>query len=155
MPWGLLSLCQKWVPETETLFFWGVKRGRCVGLTTLPPSVSRLSTQCGILNILYRYGPSWPSMGIALNPEEWGHMFLRKAISFSPDHTTLYPRYKPSLEISLYIISQRSLFFSVNLNLGSGVYSASNRIQYRKISGVKALPARKGDNLVGVCKPNV
>jgi hypothetical protein len=29
----------------------GVERGRCVGLTTLPPSVSRLSIQCGILNI--------------------------------------------------------------------------------------------------------
>jgi MFS-type transporter involved in bile tolerance (Atg22 family) len=31
--------------------FWGVKCGRCVGLTTLPPSMSRLLWQCGILNI--------------------------------------------------------------------------------------------------------
>jgi hypothetical protein len=30
---------------------WGVERGRCVRLTTLPPSVSWLSRQCGILNI--------------------------------------------------------------------------------------------------------
>jgi hypothetical protein len=29
-----------------------VKYGGCVGLTTLPPSMSRLSRQCGILNIL-------------------------------------------------------------------------------------------------------
>jgi hypothetical protein len=41
-PWGLLSLWQKWVPETEKLCFWGVERCRCVGLTTLVPSVSRI-----------------------------------------------------------------------------------------------------------------
>jgi hypothetical protein len=37
-PWGRLSLWHKWVPG----IFLGVKRGRCVRLTTLPPSVSRL-----------------------------------------------------------------------------------------------------------------
>jgi hypothetical protein len=30
---------------------WEVERGRCVRSTTLPPSVSRLSGQFGILNI--------------------------------------------------------------------------------------------------------
>jgi hypothetical protein len=39
-----------------------VKRGRCVGLT----SVSRLSRQCGILNISQPYRPARPVMGIAL-----------------------------------------------------------------------------------------
>jgi hypothetical protein len=29
----------------------GVKRSRCVGLTNLPPSMSRLFRQCGVLNI--------------------------------------------------------------------------------------------------------
>jgi len=33
-PWGRLSLWQKWVPG----IFTGSKGGRCVGLTTLPPS---------------------------------------------------------------------------------------------------------------------
>jgi len=33
-PWGWLSLLQKWVPWS----FPGGKGGRCVGLTTLPPS---------------------------------------------------------------------------------------------------------------------
>jgi hypothetical protein len=36
--------------QKQKIFCW-VQRGRCVGLTTLPPYVSRLSRQCGILHI--------------------------------------------------------------------------------------------------------
>jgi hypothetical protein len=39
-------------------------RVRCVGLVNLPPSVGRLSTQCGVLNISQPYRPPWPVTGI-------------------------------------------------------------------------------------------
>jgi hypothetical protein len=44
---------------------WGVKSGRRVSLTTLPPSVSRFSRYCGTL-VSQPYGPPWPGAGIAL-----------------------------------------------------------------------------------------
>jgi hypothetical protein len=45
--------------------YWGVRRGRCVRLITLPPSLSPLFRKCVILDVSQPYRPPLPVRGIA------------------------------------------------------------------------------------------
>jgi hypothetical protein len=68
--------------NTKIIMFLGSKLRRVLMLTTLSPSVSRLSRLYGILNISQPYRAPWPVTGIALlffteylpklNKEFWG-----------------------------------------------------------------------------------
>ena len=68
-PWGRLSLKQKWVPGT----FPGGKDGRCVRLTTLPPSCA-VVMKSGNLNFLEPSGPLQACNGTALSLQ-WMYCF--------------------------------------------------------------------------------
>jgi hypothetical protein len=54
------------VNQRQTYFSWKVQNGQCVGQATLPPFLSWLSRQCGILNISQPYRPPRPVTGITL-----------------------------------------------------------------------------------------
>jgi hypothetical protein len=58
-----------------------IERGRCVGLTTLPPSVSRMSRQCGILNISEPYRPPRPVTGKIFYKAKYPRKHTWKGIS--------------------------------------------------------------------------
>ena len=80
-PWGRLSLKQKWVPGV----FSGGKGGRCVRLTTLPPSCA-VVMKSGNLNFLEPSGPlqAWNRTALPLPlPWPWPYCTLTFTCTFA------------------------------------------------------------------------
>jgi hypothetical protein len=63
---GFAQPIKKMSTRSMNIIFWGVERGRCVGLTILTLSLSRLSRQCRILSISQPYMPPLTVTGIDL-----------------------------------------------------------------------------------------
>jgi hypothetical protein len=63
---GVYSTSNRNEYQKQKKIFLEVECGQCEGLTSLASSVSRLSGQCGILNISQHYRPPRPVTGIDL-----------------------------------------------------------------------------------------
>jgi hypothetical protein len=61
-----MGLTQFLTEMSTRKFFWEVKCGWCVRLTTSPPSLSWFSRKCGILDITQPCRPLCPTTGIVL-----------------------------------------------------------------------------------------